>query len=171
MPRIKRRQLYVDQKVQGGLMLRAVMYWFFFVISVALMVTCWGIVAGPRQTAASLFAGLWWHYAPALVASVILLPIVLVDCTRFSNRFVGPVFRLRRTLKRMANGEQVEPFQFRKNDFWQEIPNDVNRIIQRLEDATPPVEEAVETVETVEAADANEVDDGSAEPYEEAVLC
>ena len=38
-----------------------------------------------------------------------LLPLVVVDVLRLSNRFVGPLLRLRRSLRQLARGEYVEP--------------------------------------------------------------
>ena len=38
-----------------------------------------------------------------------LLPIVMMDVLRLSNRFVGPVKRLREGLKDLAQGKQVKP--------------------------------------------------------------
>ncbi len=161
MARIKRRQLYVDRKVQGGLILRTVIYWFFCLISIVLLLTCWTVLTGPRQTAGDLFAGLWFRYGPALVASIILLPIVVVDCARFSNRFAGPIFRLRRCLRRLADGEHVGPIHFRENDFWQDMPVAFNHIARRLDEAAASADEPAASAdeppeETPDTADRSE---------------
>ena len=43
-----------------------------------------------------------------------------------SNRFAGPMVRVRWTLQRIAEGEDVKPLSFREGDFWQEFSDDFN---------------------------------------------
>ena len=49
---------------------------------------------------------------------VILLPVFLYDTVKLSNRFAGPVIRLRRAMQAISQGNAVEKLQFRENDFW-----------------------------------------------------
>ena len=137
MSKNNRCQIFVDNKVQGALIWRIISYWFYCLLSVSLLVVCWSILTGPRQTSTQLYWDLVYRYGPALIASVIVLPIVLIDATRFSNRFVGPVVRLRRALKEWAEGEQVEPIKFRKDDFWCDFADNFNRAVAR--NSEPPV--------------------------------
>ena len=100
--------------------------------------------ATDKSAVAAEAPGIGTTVAPAMIASIMLLPIVVVDSARFSNRFVGPIFRLRGAMKRLANGEKVEPFQFRKDDFWRDVPDDFNRIAERLQSASQPTDVEVE---------------------------
>jgi hypothetical protein len=133
----RRRQLVVDQQVQGALLFRVTLYWFFCLLSVALLLMCWTIVTGPRMHATALFNELCYRYGPAFVCSVLVLPLVLVDCARLSNTFVGPMFRLRRAMQRLAKGEVVEPIKFRENDFWKEVAKDFNEVLVRVQGDVP----------------------------------
>jgi hypothetical protein len=133
----KRRQLFVDRHVQGALLLRAAGYWLFCLLTVSLMVLCWGVLTGPRAPAAVTLGRLLTTYAPALLASLILLPMVLVDCNRFSNRFVGPLLRFRRTLRQLADGEKVRPIKFREKDYWQDLADTFNDVLERMQRETP----------------------------------
>jgi hypothetical protein len=129
----KRRQLFVDPKVQGGLIVRVVMYWVFCLMGITLMLLCWRIVTGPARPFYTHFEAMWFHFGPALIASFVLLPMVIIDVVRYSNRFVGPVLRLKRSMRQLAHGEEVELLEFRNADFWQEVAVDFNAIRNRLQ--------------------------------------
>ncbi len=58
---------------------------------------------------------------------------------RLSNRFAGPMLRLRRSLRALGRGEYVEPLEFRGADFWQEFADDFNSVLRRVQAVqTPP---------------------------------
>jgi hypothetical protein len=132
-PRFKRKQLLVDYPVQGALLLRVALYWTFTLTTIALMLLCWRIVTGPARLFYLHFDDMWFHYGPALIAACLMLPIVLLDIAKLSNRFVGPLVRLRRSLRLLANGQPVAPIQFREGDFWQEIADEFNAVAARLQ--------------------------------------
>ena len=146
MAESRRKQILVDQKVQGALMLRTIMYWFFCILSVLLMVLCWSVYQGPPQPFLAVAQDVLKNYVSALVASIILLPLVLVDMIRMSNRFVGPVHNLRNVMVQLAQGRSVEPVRFRQNDYWADMGDAFNHILARLQhgkdtqtrDATDP---------------------------------
>ncbi len=130
-----RQRFYVDPKVQGALAVRVVLYWLTCLVTVALMLLLWQIVTGPARLFYTHLGDLWFFHGPALVASLILLPMVVIDMIRFSNRFAGPLFRLRRSMRALAAGEPVEPLQFRDSDFWQEFAQQFNAVAARVEAA------------------------------------
>jgi len=136
-----RKRLFVDPKVQGALVLRAILYWVVCLITVTLMVLCWRILTGPARMFYTHFDDMWFHFGPALVASLVLLPLVIVDTIRLSNRFAGPLMRLRRSLRALAQGEHVEPLRFRHGDFWQEFADEFNVLLARVQGPTAPAPE------------------------------
>lgn len=135
MPEMRRlrRHLFVDPKVQGALVTRVIMYWFVCLIGITLMLLCWRIMTGPPQMFAVHFEDLWFNYGPAVIASLLLLPLVIVDVLRLSNRFVGPLLRLRRSMRQLGRGEEVEAIEFRETDFWPEFADEFNAIRLRLQ--------------------------------------
>jgi hypothetical protein len=144
-----RKRLFVEPKVQGALVARVLLYWFVCLITVALMILCWNVVRTPRMFY-TFFDDMWFRYAPALLASFALLPMVIIDIVRLSNRFAGPLLRLRRSMRALARGEHVEPLHFRDGDFWQEFAEEFNAVVARLERegrAAPPKQEAEEPEE------------------------
>ncbi|HEY4761921.1 MAG TPA: hypothetical protein VIH42_15190 [Thermoguttaceae bacterium] len=128
----KRKQLFVDPKVQGALIARVVLYWIFCLMTIALMILCVRIVIGPARLFYTHFSDMWFFYGPAVIASFILLPLVVVDVIRLSNRFAGPLVRLRRSMQALARGEEVHPIEFRDSDFWQEFADEFNAVAARL---------------------------------------
>jgi hypothetical protein len=138
--RPKRKQLLVDRRVQGALMVRATSYWLYCLLTLTLMTLCWRIANTEPQSFNSHLHALKRDFAPAAISSLILLPIVLIDVLRFSNRFTGPMFRVRRMLKQMAQGEPVEPIAFRDGDFWSEFALDFNAVAGRLQKLEAKIE-------------------------------
>ncbi len=136
----KRRQLFVDPKVQGALILRVVTYWIICVVTITLMILCWRIVTGPARPFYLHFDDMWFHFGPALVASFLLLPLVIYDIVQMSNRFCGPLFRLRRSIRALARGEHVAPISFRDGDFWPEFAQEFNMLLVKFQPEQPPVE-------------------------------
>jgi len=132
-----RKRLFVDPKVQGTLILRVVLYWIVFLVTLTLMLLCWRVFTGPARPFYTHFDDMWFQFGPALVGSCLLLPLVVFDILRLSNRFAGPLFRLRRSLRALARGEIVRPISFREGDFWIEVAHEFNAALARLQHETP----------------------------------
>ena len=60
------------------------------------------------------------------------MPIVLYDVTMLTNRLLGPLVRLRREMRRLAEGQRVEPFEFREKDFLREFATEFNSVAERM---------------------------------------
>jgi len=87
---------------------------------------------------------------PILLMSMAILPVVVWDAIRFSHRFAGPIFRVRRELNRHAQGERIRPLQFRPGDFWKDLAVQINVLLNRVE--------AAETTASAPARIANQGD-------------
>jgi len=133
----KRRQKFVDRQVQGAIILRTTTYWALCMFTIASMLAVWRIVVGPPQPFLSHVAAMWRLYGPVGVASLLLLPILIIDIVAMSNRFAGPATRLRRAMRQLADGRVVDPIQFRADDYWKDFADDFNRLIVRIQ--APPI--------------------------------
>jgi hypothetical protein len=117
--RTQRKIYLVDHDVQGGLLGKAACYWLLSLAVVgSLNILGWIFVA-------TLFV--------ALVSSLIVLPVLLYDLTKYTNRFAGPIYRLQRGMNDVADGKFVPPMVFRDGDSWQDLADSFNRIVARLE--------------------------------------
>ena len=132
----KRSQLFVDRKVQGAMLWRAMLYWCYAMLTIMASIVSWRIlvhgVAQPFNT----------H-----------LTDLLNDMSRQTNRFAGPLFRLRNEMRRLSRGEKVLPVHFRDNDFWHEMAEEFNAVVARVEKLEAHQREADALVSTTGAED------------------
>lgn len=129
-----RQRLFVDPEVQAALILRVVTYWMLCLAAVALMLVCWQIIAGPPRPIFAHLEDLWFRFGPPFFASLVVLPLILMDIIRLSNRFSGPLIRVRRSMRALARGETVPLLRFRQGDFWKDFADEFNAVAQRVEE-------------------------------------
>jgi len=140
MPTCRRSRIFIDREVQTALMLRVASYWMFSLLSITLMLLCWNVMTGPHRRFVEIMLDIFHRHAPALAASTILLPLVMIDVARMSTRFVGPIIRLRGALGDLAENGRTRPISFRDDDFWQDLAGDFNRVAERVEAGTQAAE-------------------------------
>ena len=63
---------------------------------------------------------------------LLLMPAFMWDTVRLSHRFAGPVQRLRRMMKELAEGDDPGELRFRDGDFWRELGDHFNGIRARV---------------------------------------
>jgi signal transduction histidine kinase len=123
---------------------RVAVYWLACLFAVALMLGCIRAIGKPpHYSSTEWLADIWLHDSRALLASLLVLPFILLDCAVVSNRFVGPLRQVRRTIKQLADGRHVGPVQLRKGDFLGDLAQDVNRLTARwdaLQNKKPGIE-------------------------------
>jgi len=135
--RSQRSSYFVDKTVQGALLRRAARYWVLSLLVVgALTVLGWmfispgmPILVKLRHELPSLAGG----FAVAIAVSMLVLPVILYDLAKLSNRFAGPMLRLRRGMLEAAAGEHVEAIHFRDHDYWQEFADAFNELNERVQ--------------------------------------
>jgi hypothetical protein len=127
----KRNRLFIDIDVQVALMWRVGLYWGTFGVAVLLMQFCWVALTAHPVSSLDLLQRALSACGPAIIASALLIPLVLVDCLRLSNRFVGPVYRLRKAMRELSQGIRAEPVVLRRDDFWRDLTEDINRMIEK----------------------------------------
>jgi hypothetical protein len=134
MAQYKRKQLFVDARVQGSLIRRVVIYWLACVITVEFLNLSWQIAIGPEQPSyfSYLFQWDWRSAAARLVFSAILLVPITFDMLRLSNRFSGPIFRMQRALRKIAAGGPIERISLREDDYLHDFADDLNAALNRL---------------------------------------
>jgi hypothetical protein len=139
-----RKHLFVDPPVQIALVLRVTCYWIICCLAIALLLVCWRVVTEPTASTHTILNYLWFYVRRACELSLVLLPLVIFDILRLSNRFVGPLLRLRRSMRQLARGEPVAPLEFRDNDFWQEFAAEFNAVAAIVQKQKPPTQPGAE---------------------------
>jgi len=132
MAHFKRKKFFVDSNVQGALALRTVFYWLActtVTIGIAMLLK----LASDRAGMETPYLDLAGFCRPIAIASLLLLPVIAFDMVQMSNRFAGPIVRLRRSMIRLAQGETVQPIAFRENDFWRDMAGEFNVIAAELQ--------------------------------------
>jgi hypothetical protein len=131
-PQQQRWQIFVDRPIQGALLFRALVYWAVCLMTQQLIVFLFVLLTSSSDNLHANGARVLWYIQVSLVASLAILPMILLDILKLSHRWVGPIFRLRASLHALSLGEPVPPIQFRDGDFWQELARDVNALTAEL---------------------------------------
>ena len=131
---LKRRKKYLVDDVQSALLKHMMLSWiavFGVIASVLLAVESYkgGFALGFYEC----LAAMWRHNAALVIALSILAPMMAYDSVRISHRFAGPMVSFRRAVNNLGNGESVDPIRFRKNDYWHDLAESFNRVIDRID--------------------------------------
>jgi len=140
---IQRKRYLVDRPIQLQIAGRVAIYWgagmMFVILPLALI----------RTISGGLFANNILHvcsdYWPVFAMMLALLPFAIVDSIRFSNKFAGPIYRLRTDLKRYEEGEKIEPIRFREGDCYTDLPDSINALISKVDDLESMVAKELNT--------------------------
>lgn len=130
----KRSRILVDPTVQWAIARRICLHWVSLLVcltSISVMVRLL-ISAGEMPFGQSLIAAIKAQ-GPLVCGMLVLMPIFLRDTLKLSNRFTGPMYRLRTVLSEMAGGGQGGPIKFRDGDFWLDAATDFNNVYAQIE--------------------------------------
>ena len=111
----KPRKLLSDPVIQGQLCLRLLVYWILCYLVTTGSLIVFLFLEGVEP---SLLQPIW---LPTLLSALVFLPFVMIDLLSFSNRFAGPLVKIRRKFHDLASGTPVESLQLRKDDYLQDI--------------------------------------------------
>lgn len=121
---LPRRQWINHQPVQGALLRHTLLTWFTALAVWALVGSAWDWLWAGQSS--------WWGraFAVTLISAAFGLPLILLRLIRLTNRFVGPVHRLKLSLRRLARRDAVQPIRFRQTDFGHELADAFNELLQ-----------------------------------------
>ncbi len=135
-PSIKRTTSFIDPEVQGGILRKIAIHWvLFFVCNVIALVIWIRLFEQPDVAWGETMADTVRRFLPFFVITLALIPAFVLDTLKLTNRFAGPIMRLRSALSDAKAGKHVEPLQFRESDYWQQIACDFNSILDRVQDS------------------------------------
>lgn len=141
-PATERRKFRLDPLVQGEVARQCFYYWVGYLSAILLFLSAWIGVVNQPQSFADFWHKLMMLGLPTLVGSALLLPLLFIHSARFSNRFSGPMYRIRKTLSALSRGETNEHLELRKDDYWEDLADDVERISQYIEQLQRDLDEA-----------------------------
>jgi hypothetical protein len=157
MASFRRTAFFVDPKAQRAFLARIAAYWFLCLVASGTSLVAWMLLTGGPRVLFQPLAEFWPQFAPAVVVSSLMLPILMFDCVRLTNRFAGPMFRVRREMRNLANGIPTHSIHLRTGDFWMGFVAEFNAVRERvlmLEERlnAKPIESAPDVVETIDQA-------------------
>jgi hypothetical protein len=135
-----RKRLICHPRIQLQLALRVLIYWLSCILTMQIFRF---FLDGPVRLLLSAtgdhqLADQWVIYAPPFLASLFFVPVILYDIMRLSNRFVGPMERLKQGLLNLADGQPVDPIHFRQGDLWHDFAEAFNAVQTRVDQTTGP---------------------------------
>lgn len=136
----QRRKSVADARVQWSLALRVVMHFSIFVVAGAFFGIINQFLSDPFGGVKENLLAFWRNSGPMLLALFWLMPIFVRDTLTLRNRVAGPIRNLGNTITKLANSEtDVRPLQFRKGDFWDDLPALFNKMTATLRNGAPLV--------------------------------
>ena len=131
----KRKQKYVDTNVQGALLRRILFHWVaFFFVTALTVILMKSLIGDMNLTFMENVKNSVGEFSLIGVILLCLFPVFMLDTVRFSNRFVGPIGRLRRHLQELGTEKSTQKCAFRDNDFWSEMAGEFNRVVDLVEE-------------------------------------
>lgn len=128
----KRQKKFVDARVQGAMARRIIFHWLLFVAVALCTAFIFQVLSNPFLPLALHLENLWWAQGPFIMVLVFLLPVFVLDTIKLSHRFAGPISRLRSAMRAIASGESPKKVSFRGGDFWQDLADDYNKMLDVL---------------------------------------
>ena len=127
-----RHQLLIDRTVQVALLWRTALYSGACAVYFIVILVCTESLSDPDEPLLDALLrciddAIYW--APGLM---LLVPVMAYDLLRMTNRFAGPVFRLRREMQRLLDEESEYPLSFRDGDYWAELADIFNELRAEL---------------------------------------
>lgn len=127
-----RQRTVVDREVQMGIVRKLALHWVAFFLCNAIALVLWTrLFEQPDLAWEETAMDATRRFLPFLVISAALIPAFVLDTLKMTNRFAGPVSRLRSELKNAAEGRPVSELKFRAGDYWAEIAANFNRMADR----------------------------------------
>jgi len=130
----KRKRVLIDSEVQWAIGRRLMLHWLLFLACLLSINTFLLAVVslGEQGLGAAIKMGLKAQL-PLVSVMLVLLPVFVYDTMKLSNRFAGPMYRLRISIAELARGKPTRPVRFRDGDFWLRAANEFNELRDRVE--------------------------------------
>lgn len=132
----KRKRVYIDPQVQRALSLRLVIRWTLFIAIAMFVAICIQFLENPMLSLTEHAKQAWWIHGPFFLILIALIPVFVRNSIKLSNRFAGPIYRMRKTIRIIAEGKPAPRLKFRDDDYWQELAEEFNTMVQRLSQGT-----------------------------------
>jgi len=129
---IKRTRTVIDREVQYGVVWKIAAHWIALFVCNSIALVVWvGLFEQPDVSWKQTLGDSFRRFLPFFVITAALIPAFVIDTLKLTNRFAGPISRLRTELKNASEGRPVQRLKFRSNDYWLDIADGFNALIDR----------------------------------------
>ncbi len=128
----ERRYRKVVDRFQHKLIVRMVLYWFIYQVTLWNFLFCWRLLQQGRGNLLQQYNQFFWEFYPMLFCFLILVPVFAWDAVKFYHRIAGPIYRFRVTARQIAAGEPVRHVKLRQGDELAKMEEDFNAMIDTL---------------------------------------
>ena len=133
MAKRRRKTVLVDKSTQWAIVKQSLLHWLYHcLVTIALLSVLEVLLGGVFKPWSEHWRVIWPLAASVSLSLLILLPKFVLDSFRLSNRFAGPIGRVRTALRDLAAGKPFVRVQTRKGDFWPEIADELNAAVETL---------------------------------------
>lgn len=133
----RRTQTVIDKEVQYGVVRKVAIHWVAFMICNSVALIMWVILfEQPDAKWSETLRTCVQRFLPFFVISAALIPAFVLDTLKMTNRFAGPISRLRTEIANVTAGRPVTKLSFRSNDYWREIADGFNAMVDKVDGAT-----------------------------------
>ncbi len=128
----KRSKILVDPAVQWSIAGRIIGHWTLLLVClVAINIMVALLMAAGQMSFGQAIKAAAMSQTKTLGVMFLLMPLFLRDTLKLSNRFAGPMYRLRMAIKSITEGDLPTKIKFRTGDFWQEAADDFNVVLDK----------------------------------------
>jgi len=130
----RRKRTYVNARVQGRIIGRVAAYWLMYHIVLwhGLFVFRYAQVrmSSDEELLSQSVGSIYWQFCinhvPLLMASLLIMPLFMLDFVRLTHRVVGPLVRAGDALQQLMQNKRVPSVEFRKGDLLTEFETTFN---------------------------------------------
>ncbi|GAA5506613.1 hypothetical protein [Novipirellula caenicola] len=127
-----RKHVIADPHVQGAILRRVALYAFAAILYYSVVFCCTVFLSDRDGTSTDRMIECLDDAITWIPGLFVILPIAAYDLLATTNRFAGPICRLRGELQRLIAGESPRPLNFREHDHWSEIAELFNEVRAEL---------------------------------------
>lgn len=129
----RRRKVLVSSDIQWAIVRKSFWDWLLYCTTAIFLIGLLQVLyVGTSKPLVEHFQAILRTVVTLFLVFALLLPKFIYDWFHFSHRFLGPVERVRRVLRDLADGKAHTEVHFRKNDFFREMANELNSAVEAL---------------------------------------
>ena len=162
MAKRSRLKKMVNWTIQGPLVVRLIAHFLAYNAATLFLLL---IIHGINESVAAIAdqpintepMTLWQKAAPLVICMFLLMPFMIWDLVKLSNRIAGPLFRFESILKDFAKSGTLRPAKIRQGDLLTDYQSRFNEFVESLHALYPelkPVENPFEKLATTVSVDA-----------------